>query len=158
MYHPVPTSGCGKTTALKWSTAWSNCCFRGALYVDSKDIQQEDARNWFKTKYWLYVIQQTGLFPIWLSKENINYAKLKTKKIQPCHQGCWTVDMVGLDQRVYELIPTQMSGGQQPKVGVAGVRQWSKIILMDEPFNCSWSNTEGEQLQDRELLTLQNNT
>ena len=150
----IGPSGCGKTTALKMINRLIKPT-KGTILVNGEDISQENEIDLRRNIG--YVIQQTGIFPHMTVKENIELIpKLKNKKDPGlADKVVDLLEMVGLEPKEYmDLYPTQMSGGQQQRIGVArAFASDPEIILMDEPFSALDPITR-EQLQD-ELLTLQ---
>ncbi|WP_409968004.1 ABC transporter ATP-binding protein [Bengtsoniella intestinalis] len=150
----IGPSGCGKTTTLKMINKLIKPS-GGKIYIDDKDIAQEETIALRRNIG--YVIQQTGLFPHMTIRENIDII-LKLEGVAPEERDKKTkalLDMVGLDPSVYmDRYPTQLSGGQNQRVGVARAFATNpEIILMDEPFSAVDPITR-QQLQD-ELVNLQ---
>jgi osmoprotectant transport system ATP-binding protein len=110
-----------------------------------------------------YVIQQSGLFPHMTVKENIEIIPTleKKDKRQIAERTIELMKMVDLDPGEFlDRYPTQLSGGQLQRVGVARAFATDPdIILMDEPFSALDPITRA-QLQDGllELQASQNKT
>ena len=131
----VGPSGCGKSTTLKMINRMISVT-SGAILIDGKDISHSDPD---KLRMEIgYVIQQIGLLPHRTVAENI--------AIVPRLYG-W--DRERIRARVDELLnlvkldpeanrdkfPSQLSGGQMQRVGVArAMAADPPIMLMDEPF------------------------
>ena len=150
----IGPSGCGKTTTLKMI----NRLIRptsGHVFINDEDVEKKDIIK-LRRKIG-YVIQQTGLFPHMTVKENIEIIpkleKLNKEKIaKKTHE---LMDMIGLnpDEFLYRF-PTQLSGGQMQRIGVARAFAYDPdIILMDEPFS-ALDPVSRNQLQ-LELIELQ---
>lgn len=150
----IGPSGCGKTTCLKMinrlikSTA-------GRILIDGKDVMEYDPIRLRRNMG--YVIQQTGLFPHMTVRENIEIIP-RLEKREDAAIAARTLElmkMVELDAEEYlDRYPTQLSGGQLQRVGVARAFATDPdIILMDEPFSALDPITRS-QLQD-ELVFLQ---
>lgn len=144
----IGTSGSGKTTLLKMINGLIKLD-SGIIYVDGKDIMQEDLIDLRRNIG--YAIQGSGLFPHMTVKENIAYVpnlvnkrdKEKTKKATEK----W-IDVVGLDRELLDRYPDELSGGQQQRVGIArSLAASPDILLMDEPFGAVDEITR-HQLQD----------
>ena len=131
----IGPSGGGKTTALKLANGLLTPS-SGTLLVNGKPVDQ-----WERTKLRRaigYVIQQVGLFPHWTVERNVG--------VLPVLEG-WPPEKIAA--RVDELLtlvdlepgrfksryPSQLSGGQAQRVGVARALALSPaMLLMDEPF------------------------
>lgn len=149
----IGPSGCGKTTLLKIINKLI-VQTSGNIYIDDTNIKDIDATTLRRSMG--YVIQQTGLFIHMTIGENIGIIpKLQGKSKEDVKK---TVDdllkMVGLDPEIYyNRFPSQLSGGQLQRVGVARAFATNpEIILMDEPFSALDPITR-LQLQD-ELIDL----
>lgn len=150
----IGPSGCGKTTCLKMINRLIRIT-SGKILIDDEDIQKIDPIELRRNMG--YVIQQIGLFPHMTLRENIEIIP-RLQKRSDAEISARTVElmkMVGLDVDTYiDRYPTQLSGGQLQRIGVA--RSFAtdpEIILMDEPFSALDPITRG-QLQD-ELIFLQ---
>ena len=150
----IGPSGCGKTTCLKMINRLVKIS-SGKIYIDGKDIMDQDPIELRRNMG--YVIQQTGLFPHMTVRENIEVIpRLQKKDPEEIDKRTEKLmKMVGLDADQYlDRYPTQLSGGQLQRVGVARAFATDpEIILMDEPFSALDPITRS-QLQD-ELLFLQ---
>ncbi len=152
----IGPSGCGKTTCLKMINRLVKLS-SGHIYIDGEDIMNKDPIQLRRNMG--YVIQQTGLFPHFTVRQNIEIIPTlqKTDKEVIAERTKKLMDMIGLDPDEYlDRYPTQLSGGQMQRVGVARAFATDpEIILMDEPFSAVDPITRS-QLQD-ELLFLQAN-
>ena len=150
----IGPSGCGKTTCLKMINRLIPIT-SGSIFINGTDIQQTDPIE--LRRHMGYVIQQTGLFPHMTVGENIEIIpRLQNHDpVQIRQRTEELLKMVGLDPDEYlERYPTQLSGGQLQRVGVARAFATDPdVILMDEPFSALDPITR-QQLQD-ELLFLQ---
>ena len=150
----IGPSGCGKTTCLKMINRLVKIS-SGKIYIDGKDVMDQDPIELRRNMG--YVIQQTGLFPHMTVRENIEVIpRLQKKDPEEIDKRTEKLmKMVGLDADQYlDRYPTQLSGGQLQRVGVARAFATDPdIILMDEPFSALDPITRS-QLQD-ELLFLQ---
>ena len=150
----IGPSGCGKTTCLKMINRLVKIS-SGKIYIDGKDVMDQYPIELRRNMG--YVIQQTGLFPHMTVRENIEVIpRLQKKDPEEIDKRTEKLmKMVGLDADQYlDRYPTQLSGGQLQRVGVARAFATDPdIILMDEPFSALDPITRS-QLQD-ELLFLQ---
>lgn len=131
----IGPSGCGKTTTLKTINRLYEPD-RGKIYMDGKDISTLDKVRLRRSIG--YVIQQIGLFPNMTVEQNISvvpkllkYDKQKSKAI--VHE---MLELVNMPYAEYaHKYPSEMSGGQQQRIGVLRALAASPpIVLMDEPF------------------------
>ena len=131
----IGPSGCGKTTTLKMINRLIDPN-SGHIYIDDKDINTIDKPALRRSIG--YVIQQIGLFPNMTVAQNISvvprllkYPKEKCDQI--VHQ---LLEMVNMPYEQYaHKYPSEMSGGQQQRIGVLRALAASPpIVLMDEPF------------------------
>lgn len=152
----IGPSGCGKTTCLKLINRLIDLT-SGKIFINNEDIMTQDPIQ-LRRKMG-YVIQQTGLFPHMTVRQNIEIIPTlqKDDKNIIAQRTQKLMEMVGLDAGEYlDRYPTQLSGGQLQRVGVARAFATDpEIILMDEPFSAVDPITRS-QLQD-ELLFLQSN-
>jgi len=150
----IGTSGSGKTTSLKMINRLINPT-SGKIYINGEDIATKDVIK-LRRKMG-YVIQQTGLFPHMTIRENIEIIpKVEKKNEDEIKKRTYELmEMVGLDAEEFlERYPTELSGGQLQRVGVARAFATDpEIILMDEPFSALDPITR-VGLQD-ELINLQ---
>ncbi|MDR1194694.1 MAG: ABC transporter ATP-binding protein [Peptococcaceae bacterium] len=131
----IGPSGCGKTTTLKTINRLIEPD-KGKVYIDGKDISQTDKVKLRRSIG--YVIQQIGLFPNMTVEENIavvprllKYSKEKSGQIVR-----ELLELVNMPYEEYaRKYPSEMSGGQQQRIGVLRALAASPpIVLMDEPF------------------------
>ncbi|WP_256574108.1 ABC transporter ATP-binding protein [Pseudomonas sp. M30-35] len=150
----IGTSGCGKSTTLRLLNKLIDCS-SGEIWVDGESVAALDSK--LLRRRMGYAIQSTGLFPHWTVERNIG--------VVPRLLG-WSAEKI--DARVRELLellglphetfahkfPSQLSGGQAQRVGVArALAADPDILLMDEPFGALDPITR-EALQN-ELLRIQ---
>ncbi len=150
----IGPSGCGKTTTLKMI----NRLIRptsGHIFINGEDVEKKDIIK-LRRKIG-YVIQQTGLFPHMTVKENIELIPRlekvnKQKIIEKTYELMHMIDL-NPEEFLYRF-PTQLSGGQMQRIGVARAFAYDPdIILMDEPFS-ALDPVSRNQLQ-QELVELQ---
>lgn len=128
-------SGCGKTTLLKMI----NRIYEpsgGSIEIDGVDILSMKASELRRGIG--YVIQQTGLFPHMRIAANVSVVPklLKWDNDRIRNRVHELLDLVGLPADDYaDRYPTQLSGGEQQRVGLARALAASPpTMLMDEPF------------------------
>ncbi len=131
----IGPSGCGKTTTLKMINRLIEPN-EGKIYIDGKDIESEDKVQLRRSIG--YVIQQIGLFPNMTVAENICVVP-KLLKYDKTQCDAIVREMLAMVNMPYDeyagKYPSQMSGGQQQRIGVLRAFAASPpIILMDEPF------------------------
>jgi osmoprotectant transport system ATP-binding protein len=128
-------SGCGKTTALKLVNRLL-APESGTVFVFGRDVQAEDAVGLRRRTGW--VIQETGLFPHWSVRENVEAVPrlLGWEAARRRDRAAELLAMVGLPEAEWGgRRPRELSGGQRQRVGVArALAADPPLLLMDEPF------------------------
>jgi osmoprotectant transport system ATP-binding protein len=148
------TSGSGKTTAMKMVNRLVEIS-SGRISIDGRDVTEQDAISLRRRIG--YAIQHIGLFPHMTVGGNIavvpRLMEWDGDRIAERTDGLLT--MVGLEPGDFrDRYPSQLSGGQMQRVGVArALAADPPIVLMDEPFGALDPITRG-QLQN-EFLELQ---
>ncbi len=141
-------SGCGKTTLLKMINRIYEPT-SGTIEINGEDVRSRSPSE--LRRQIGYVIQQTGLFPHMSVAANISVVPslLKWTKSQTNERVSELLDMVGLPHADYaDRYPTQLSGGEQQRVGLARALAVSPpTMLMDEPFGALDAITR-RRLQD----------
>ena len=141
----IGPSGCGKTTCLKMINRLIKIT-GGRILIDGKDIMDYDVIKLRRSMG--YVIQQTGLFPHMTVRENIEIIPTleKRDKEKTSRRTKELMRMIGLEPEEFlDRYPTQLSGGQLQRVGVARAFATDPdIILMDEPFSALDPITRGQ--------------
>ena len=153
------TSGCGKTTTLRMVNrlieATSGSVFIGGRNTNT--ISPETLRRSIG-----YVLQHNGLFPHYTVAENIaivpNLLKWPERKISK--RASALLEQLHLPQQYLSLYPSQLSGGEQQRVGLArALAADPPILLMDEPFGALDTITRTNITKDfAELEALKNKT
>ncbi|MHA6494187.1 ABC transporter ATP-binding protein [Pseudomonas borbori] len=150
----VGTSGCGKSTSLRMINRLIEHS-AGSIRIDGEDIDRIDPQQLRRRIG--YVIQSTGLFPHWTVARNI--AVVPSLLGWPAARVQARVDellhLLGLEPAEFAgKYPSQLSGGQAQRVGVARALAGDPdILLMDEPFGALDPITR-DSLQN-ELLRIQ---
>lgn len=150
----IGPSGCGKTTLLKMINRLIKPT-SGKIYINGENIYDKDPITLRRNMG--YVIQQNGLFPHMIIKDNIEIIpKLEKKKSEEIYKRTIELmNMVDLNPDEYlNRYPSELSGGEQQRIGVArAFANDTDIVLMDEPFSALDPITRAD-LQN-ELLNLQ---
>jgi osmoprotectant transport system ATP-binding protein len=149
----VGPSGCGKTTSMRMINRMAEPS-SGTVVVDGADVSDVDP---VRLRLGIgYVIQGAGLMPHQRVIDNVaTVPVLKGESRRAARKAAYTVlERVGLDAKLAERYPAQLSGGEQQRVGVArALAADPPILLMDEPFSAVDPIVRYE-LQ-REILRLQ---
>jgi osmoprotectant transport system ATP-binding protein len=149
----VGPSGCGKTTSMRMINRMAEPS-SGTVVVDGRDVARVDpVRLRLRIGY---VIQGAGLMPHQRVIDNVaTVPVLKGQSRRAARTAAYAVlERVGLDAKLAERYPAQLSGGEQQRVGVArALAADPPILLMDEPFSAVDPIVRRE-LQ-REILRLQ---
>ena len=150
----IGPSGCGKTTTLKMINRLIEPS-SGRIFVNGQDIAEQNPQTLRRSIG--YVIQSIGLFPHMTVQQNIQIVPdlLGWPKKKSAARAQELLERVGLDpQRYRHSYPSELSGGQAQRVGVArALAVDPPVLLMDEPFGAVDPITR-ERLQD-EFLRLQ---
>lgn len=131
----VGPSGCGKSTTLRMINRMIEPT-AGTIQIDGKNIMDNDPD---RLRMGIgYVIQQIGLLPHRTIAENIAIVPrlYKWPKDKIMKRVDELLIMMGLDpEKTRHKYPSQLSGGQMQRVGVARAMAVDPpIMLMDEPF------------------------
>ncbi len=150
----VGPSGCGKSTILRMINRMIEPT-SGAVTINGEDVSSKDSDQ---LRMGIgYVIQQIGLLPHRTIAENIAIVPrlFKWPKEKIAKRVDELIVMMGLDlEKTRGKYPSQLSGGQMQRVGVARAMAVDPpIMLMDEPFGAV-DPIARNHLQD-ELLRLQ---
>jgi osmoprotectant transport system ATP-binding protein len=149
----VGPSGCGKTTLMRMINRMAEPT-SGTVMVDGADVAGVDP---VRLRLGIgYVIQGAGLMPHQRVIDNVaTVPVLKGQSRRSARTAAYTVlERVGLDAKLANRYPAQLSGGEQQRVGVArALAADPPILLMDEPFSAVDPIVRHE-LQ-REILRLQ---
>ncbi len=131
----IGPSGCGKSTSLKLVNRLLEPD-DGYIRVNDRPVKSfavEELRRGIG-----YVIQSVGLLPHMTVKQNIGLVPklLGRDKAWRADRAYELLSLIGLDPDVYaDKYPSQLSGGEAQRVGVArALAADPPILLMDEPF------------------------
>jgi osmoprotectant transport system ATP-binding protein len=131
----VGPSGCGKTTSMRMINRMAEPT-SGTVMVDGCDVADVDP---VQLRLGIgYVIQGAGLMPHQRVIDNVaTVPVLKGQSRRAARKAAYGVlERVGLDVKLAERYPAQLSGGEQQRVGVArALAADPPILLMDEPFS-----------------------
>lgn len=131
----VGSSGSGKTTALRMINRMIEPT-SGRITVDGKDVSTV---NPVTLRLGIgYVIQHAGLMPHQRVIDNVaTVPVLRGQSRRDARNAAYEVlERVGLDARLANRYPAQLSGGEQQRIGVArALAADPPILLMDEPFS-----------------------
>ena len=130
-------SGSGKTVTLKCIMGLVRPD-NGAIRIDGQDtvgLRGRERDSLLARCGMLF--QQSALFdslPVW---RNVAFRELERKELSPDEAHAMAVkrlSSVGLGPRVADLLPSELSGGMQKRVGIArAIASQPEIILLDEP-------------------------
>ncbi|MBA3533684.1 MAG: ATP-binding cassette domain-containing protein, partial [Ardenticatenales bacterium] len=127
-------SGCGKTTVLKMVNRLYEPT-SGEIFVEGAEVREIPVTELRRRIG--YVIQATGLFPHMTIEKNI----ATVPKLLDWAYERWNVrvddllTLVHLPVSYRTRYPSQLSGGEQQRVGIArALAADPRLLLMDEPF------------------------
>ena len=129
-------SGTGKSTLLAIAGLLSSPT-SGEVHVAGTLVQQDEAaRNELRRRHMAFALQQPHLVPHLTARENVELM-LRLGSCLPrgdlAHASMVALDEVGLSDRA-DHFPSQLSGGEQQRVGVArALAVRPTILLADEP-------------------------
>ena len=130
----VGPSGCGKTTMLRMVNRMVSPD-TGRVLVRGEDVAGVDPVKLRRSIG--YVMQHSGLLPHRTALDNVAaVAELNgVRRAQARERAGTMLELVGLDPSLGDRYPSELSGGQAQRVGVArGLVAEPDILLMDEPF------------------------
>ena len=129
------SSGCGKSTTLRMINRLV-LADAGTIRVGGEDITTLPVEKLRRRIG--YTIQSTGLFPHWTVADNIATVPRLLKWPEPrvATRVDELLELFRLDPAGYRRkYPSQLSGGEQQRVGVArALAADPELLLMDEPF------------------------
>ena len=131
----VGPSGCGKTTSLRMINRMVEPN-SGTITIDGVNVHE---KNPYELRRGIgYVMQQGGLMPHRTVAQNIATVPrlLGASRKEAQARALELLEVVGLDSSYAKRYPSQLSGGQVQRVGVArALAADAPVLLMDEPFS-----------------------
>jgi phospholipid/cholesterol/gamma-HCH transport system ATP-binding protein len=128
-------SGCGKSVLLK--------CLLSIFRIDSGEISvggisvKDKAKSKEYMQKFSILFQGNALFDSMTVIENVEFGVRQTKKENPAAIRAIAEEKllaVGLESRVFDLYPAEMSGGMQKRAALArAIAVEPEILLFDEP-------------------------
>jgi phospholipid/cholesterol/gamma-HCH transport system ATP-binding protein len=127
-------SGCGKSVFLK--------CLLGIMEIDSGDIRvdgisvKDHAYSGEYMKKFSILFQGNALFDSMTIIENVEFGIRQAKKNVSSYREIAAEKLlaVGLESRVFDLYPSEISGGMQKRAAMArAIAVEPEILLFDEP-------------------------
>lgn len=133
----VGGSGSGKSVLLR-TMLGLNKPFSGEISFNGQELGQLSAREWLVLKrHWGVMFQRGALFSSLSVAENIQYPLREFSGLSEQESKALMyirLKMVGLDARVAEKFPSELSGGMTKRVALARALALDPIILfLDEP-------------------------
>jgi polar amino acid transport system ATP-binding protein len=131
----IGPSGSGKSTFLRCLNLLE-VPTRGRVYINDIDITQPDCDVMAMRQNIGMVFQHFNLFPHMTVLQNVTYAPIKIKQVNPNLAKQKAMDLlsaVGLSEKA-EVYPSRLSGGQKQRVAIArALAMEPEIMLFDEP-------------------------
>lgn len=130
----VGSSGSGKTTCLKMCNGLEKAD-KGTISFKEHNLKSLNPIHYRKDMG--YVIQENALFPHLSVKENISISLdlAKSSKESIEKRVNELMDKMNLPQKFLNKKPSELSGGEQQRVGIArALANKPSLLLMDEPF------------------------
>jgi putative ABC transport system ATP-binding protein len=129
-------SGSGKTTLLNLIAGLDRPS-QGRVLVDGKDLGSlsDAALAHWRAETVGFVFQHFNLIPVLTAVENVELPLLLTKlgRAERRKRAATALRVVGLEDRLHHR-PSQLSGGQEQRVGIArAIVHDPRIIVADEP-------------------------
>lgn len=130
----VGPSGSGKTTTMKMVNRLIEPS-GGRITIDGTNVMDLSAVELRRRIG--YVIQMVGLFPHLTVADNVAVVPrlLRWPRARTAERVAELLDLVGLPEQYGARYPSELSGGEQQRVGVArALAADPPVMLMDEPF------------------------
>ena len=133
----IGESGCGKSVMLKMFIGLLTPN-EGAVYFKGQNLAEIDQPSLDAIRQQVgYVFQNDALFDSMTNLDNIGYSlrehsKTSDESIRARALEC--LKSVGLEERVLDLRPSNLSGGMRKRVGIArAIAHKPEVLLYDEP-------------------------
>ncbi|MEQ9641026.1 MAG: ATP-binding cassette domain-containing protein [Alphaproteobacteria bacterium] len=131
----IGASGSGKTLLLKLILNLMKPT-SGSIEIDGVDLVRAGSaeRDEIEAKIGM-LFQQAALFDSLRVWQNVSFRLLRTHSREHCHKhAVERLDQVGLGPDTADLLPSELSGGMQKRVGIArAIATDPQILLLDEP-------------------------
>ncbi len=133
----VGGSGSGKTSITKCIVGlWKPT--KGVVEVFGKNLSELSFRELDEIRRYIgYVFQESALFDSLTVWENVTFyflERMDTPEEELKSLALEKLRLVGLDESVLNLYPSELSGGMKKRVGVArAIATDPKLIIYDEP-------------------------
>jgi len=151
----IGPSGCGKSTFLRCLNLLE-IPTSGKIYIDGVDITLPKADIMKIRQKVGMVFQHFHLFPHMTVLQNVIYAPVKVKQVEPGEarlKGLELLEKVGLSDKA-QVYPSKLSGGQKQRVAIARcLAMEPEILLMDEPTSALDPEMVKEVLDVMKALT-----
>jgi len=145
----VGPSGSGKTTLLGLCAGLDQPS-SGTVYLEGFNLtsMNEEELAGLRNRYVGFVFQTFQLIPTLTAIENVMVPSELRGLSQPRKRAAELLEKVGLSERLFHY-PTQLSGGEQQRVGLArAFINQPQILFADEPTG----NLDGENSETVEKL------
>ncbi len=131
----IGESGSGKTLLLKLILDLMKPT-GGTIEIGGVDLMRTDSdqRDEIEANIGM-LFQQAALFDSLKVWQNVSFRLLRTQSAEHCHNhAIERLDQVGLGPDTADLLPSELSGGMQKRVGIArAIATDPSILLLDEP-------------------------
>lgn len=129
-------SGAGKSTLL-YQMSLLDTPTSGEITIDGIDVlkMSDSEKSKYKLSMLGYIFQDYALLPELTAIENVAIPLMMRglPKKECCAKATVALERIGLEKRLNNL-PSQLSGGEQQRVGIArAIAHNPKIIFADEP-------------------------
>lgn len=127
-------SGCGKSVLMRCLLGFLNLT-SGDILVDDISVKNKKQENQYIKKFSI-LFQGNALFDSMTILENVkfglNQLKYSTKQCNEIARE--KLNAVGLDDKIFDLYPAEISGGMQKRAALArAIAIEPEILLFDEP-------------------------
>ncbi|MBQ3564742.1 MAG: ATP-binding cassette domain-containing protein [Alphaproteobacteria bacterium] len=129
-------SGCGKSVLMRCLLGILRLT-SGNITVDGLSVNDESKREEYVKKFSI-LFQGNALFDSMTISENVEFG---ARQINPDKKACKEIARqkllaVGLEERVFDLYPAEISGGMQKRAALArAISLEPEVLLFDEPIS-----------------------